>query len=121
MDAFQRIIREEGPKAFFSGSGPFVNRAMLVGAVQIGSYDQLREKFKKLGMTNPALNVFYASMVSGLLYSVITMPFETAKNRMAFQSVDPLTGISNCLSFNSIAHVNYCPKERNLIHQQSRL
>ena len=34
-DAFSRILKEEGMKTFFSGSGPFVNRAMLVGAVQV--------------------------------------------------------------------------------------
>lgn len=34
-NAFIRIVREEGPKAFLQGSGPFVNRAMLVGAVQV--------------------------------------------------------------------------------------
>lgn len=32
-------------------------------------------------------------MTSGLLYSVVTMPFETAKNRMAFQKPDPVTGL----------------------------
>ena len=31
-------------------------------------------------------------MTSGLLYSAITMPLETAKNRMAFQKKDPATG-----------------------------
>jgi len=94
IDAFRRIIREEGPKTFFSGSGPFVNRAMLVGAIQIGSYDQFRELFRKWGIMNANLNVLYASMASGLIYSVITMPLETAKNRMAFQKADPLTGTS---------------------------
>jgi solute carrier family 25 oxoglutarate transporter 11 len=36
VNAFSRIIKEEGPRAFFNGSGPFVNRAMVVGMVQIG-------------------------------------------------------------------------------------
>lgn len=36
FNAFQRILSEEGIKTFFRGSGPFVNRAMLVGAVQVG-------------------------------------------------------------------------------------
>jgi solute carrier family 25 oxoglutarate transporter 11 len=36
-DAFLRITREEGPKAFFSGSSRFIKRAMVVGAVQIGT------------------------------------------------------------------------------------
>ena len=42
-----------------------------------------------------SVTVFYASMTSGLIYSVITMPLETAKNRMAFQKPDAVTGKSN--------------------------
>jgi len=93
FDAFSRILREEGPSTFFRGCGPFVNRAMLVGAVQVGTYDQFRTTYKKWGVTHENLNVFYASMTSGLLYALVTMPFETAKNRMAFQKPDPVTGI----------------------------
>jgi solute carrier family 25 oxoglutarate transporter 11 len=94
VDAFQRILREEGFKTFFNGSGPFVNRAILVGAVQVGTYDQFRELFKtKLGIKDEMKNVFCASMTSGFIYSVITMPLETTKNRMAFQKPDPVTNI----------------------------
>ena len=85
VDAFQRILKEEGVKTFFSGSGPFVNRAMVVGAVQVGTYDQFRGMYKEMGVTHELLNVFYASMTSGLIYAIATMPLETAKNRMAFQ------------------------------------
>jgi len=92
-NAFKRIFTEEGPGAFFRGCGPFVNRAMLVGAVQVGTYDQFRGTFKSWGITNPTMNVFAASMTSGLLYSIVTMPFETAKNRMAFQKPDPVTKV----------------------------
>eukprot|EP01116_Phalansterium_solitarium_P004588 TRINITY_DN15617_c0_g1_i1.p1 TRINITY_DN15617_c0_g1~~TRINITY_DN15617_c0_g1_i1.p1 ORF type:complete len:314 (-),score=142.98 TRINITY_DN15617_c0_g1_i1:415-1356(-) len=88
VDAAFRIAREEGPAAFWRGSMPFVSRAMLVGATQIGTYDQFRDTYKKtLGLTGFS-NVFAASMTSGLIYSLITMPFETAKNRMAFQKPD---------------------------------
>jgi solute carrier family 25 oxoglutarate transporter 11 len=89
-DAFVRILREEGVKTFFSGVGPFVNRAMMVGAVQVGTYDQFREMFKEMGVKHELLNVFYASMTSGLIYAIATMPMETAKNRMAFQVRYPL-------------------------------
>jgi len=92
VNAFSRILSEEGPKAFLSGSGPFVNRAMLVGAVQVGTYDQFRDTFKSLGVKNEISNVLCASMASGLIYSLVTMPFESAKNRMAFQRTDPITG-----------------------------
>jgi hypothetical protein len=45
--------------------------------------------------STPPVTVFYASMTSGLIYSVITMPLETAKNRMAFQKPDAVTGQMN--------------------------
>lgn len=82
VDAFRRIINEEGFAAFFRGCGPFVNRAILVGAVQVGSYDQLRDMFRSMGVKNEVSRVLYASMISGFVYSIITMPLETAKNRM---------------------------------------
>ena len=51
----------------------------------MGTYDQFKEMFAKAGVPSGLPNVVCASMSSGLLYSVITMPFEAVKNRMAFQ------------------------------------
>jgi len=93
VDAAVRIARDDGITAYWRGCGPFVNRAMLVGACQVGTYDQFKNSYKAMGITGEYSNVFAASMTSGLLYSVVTMPFETAKNRMAFQKPDPTTGI----------------------------
>lgn len=94
IDAFRRIAKEEGPKAFFRGSAPFVNRAMVVGTVQVGTYDQFRDMYKQWGGPQQSVvaNTFYAAMTSGLIYALATMPFETTKNRMAFQKADPVTG-----------------------------
>ena len=49
--------------------------------------------YREMGITSKVWNVFAASMSSGLLYSIVTMPFETTKNRMAFQKPDPKTGL----------------------------
>jgi len=38
------------------------------------------------------LNVVCSSFTAGLIYATITMPFESAKNRMASQKPDPETG-----------------------------
>lgn len=46
-----------------------------------------------MGIKQETLNVFSAAMTSGFIYSVVTMPFETTKNRMAFQRPDPVTGV----------------------------
>ncbi len=91
FNAFSRIMKEEGPKTFFSGSGPYVNRAILVGLVQVASYDQFKESYDSMGVKHPILNNFCAAMSSGFLYALVTMPLESCKNRMAFQKPDPVT------------------------------
>lgn len=105
LDAFSRILTEEGFLTFFSGVGPFANRAMLVGAVQVGTYDQFRNIYSSFGIKHELLNVFYASMTSGFIYSLITMPLETTKNRMAFQKPD-MNGILPYRStFQTLKHI----------------
>lgn len=91
FDAGARIAKEEGAATFYRGSQPFVMRAMLVGGTQVATYDQFKQLYGTLGLSGLA-NQFSSSMSAGLIYSIITMPFETAKNRMAFQTPDPATG-----------------------------
>jgi solute carrier family 25 oxoglutarate transporter 11 len=84
FSAITRIASEEGPAAFYRGSQPFVMRAMVVGGTQVATFDQFKQLYKPYlggGLTN----TFSSSMSAGLIYSLITMPLETAKNRMAFQ------------------------------------
>lgn len=84
MDCAARITREEGILAFWRGSTPFVMRASLVGATQVGTYDQFKSIYNTWGIKGGA-NVTASSMTAGLVYSIVTMPFESAKNRMASQ------------------------------------
>jgi len=88
FDALGRVLREEGAPAFYRGSQPFVARAMVVGGTQVATYDQLKQLYASLGVPSGLLNQFCSSMSAGLIYSLITMPLETAKNRMAFQKPD---------------------------------
>ena len=90
-DALVRILKEEGPLSFWRGCLPFVQRCMLVGALQVGCFDQYKEMYQDYAglMRGTYSNVFAASMTSGLIYSLITMPFETTKNRMQFQKPLP--------------------------------
>jgi solute carrier family 25 oxoglutarate transporter 11 len=90
-DCFYRIATNEGIGAFWRGCSPFVNRAMLVGGTQVATYDQFKKIFSDLNIQGTA-NQACSAMTAGLIYSVITMPFESAKNRMAFQKADPVTG-----------------------------
>jgi solute carrier family 25 oxoglutarate transporter 11 len=94
FDTASRITKEEGVSAFWRGSNPFVTRAMMVGVFQVATLDQFKELYchyfdqKK----NSIMNVFSAAMSSGLIYATATMPLESAKNRMASQKPDPVTG-----------------------------
>ena len=91
VDAIARITSEEGLPAFYRGCQPFVMRAMVVGGTQVATFDQFKLLYKPYlggGLTN----TFSSSMSAGLIYSLITMPLETAKNRMAFQKPDAASG-----------------------------
>lgn len=94
FDTGKRIVKEEGISAFWRGSNPFVQRAMLVGIFQVATLDQFKEMYAKQfnQKKNSLTNVFSAAMTSGLIYSLATMPLESAKNRMAFQKPCPTTG-----------------------------
>eukprot|EP01083_Nonionella_stella_P295976 1005643_1 len=94
VDTAQRIVKEEGVTAFWRGSTPFVQRAMMVGVFQVATLDQFKELYVKQfdQKKNSIPNVFCAAMTSGLLYSLATMPLEAAKNRMASQKPDAVTG-----------------------------
>lgn len=94
LDTAQRIIKEEGVAAFWRGSTPFVQRAMMVGVFQVATLDQFKELYvDKLNQKKNSIpNVFCAAMTSGFLYSIATMPLEAAKNRMASQRPDKVTG-----------------------------
>lgn len=93
-DTFTRIMKEEGISAFWRGSQPFVARAMMVGVFQVATLDQFKEFYAQSlnQKRNSISNVFCSAMTSGLLYSMVTMPLEAAKNRMANQKPDKITG-----------------------------
>lgn len=95
VDTFSRIVKEEGPLTFWSGSNPFVMRAMMVGVFQVATLDQFKHIFQKMlnQKINSIENVSCAAMTSGLIYSIATMPLEACKNRMASQKKDPKTGL----------------------------
>lgn len=94
VDAGTRIVKEEGVAAFWRGSTPFVQRAMLVGVFQVATLDQFKEMYSYYlnQKKNSIPNVFCSAMTSGLIYSIATMPLESSKNRMASQKPDAKTG-----------------------------
>ena len=105
FDAMARIMSEEGPAAFYRGSQPFVMRAMVVGGTQVATYDQFKQIFGSLGLSSPIANTFCSAFSAGLIYSIITMPLETAKNRMAFQKPDAAGKLPYTSTFQTVTSI----------------
>jgi solute carrier family 25 oxoglutarate transporter 11 len=85
LDCATRTFTEEGLLAFWKGVVPFAQRAVVVGVCQVGTFDQGKEFYEKTLniQRGTTFNVFCAAMTSGLFYALVTMPLESAKNRLA--------------------------------------
>lgn len=87
-DALIRIAREEGVLGLWSGASPTIARSMLANCVQLGTYDQAKEFYSGFGFRwleeGVGLHVA-ASTTSGFMYSLATLPIDSAKTRLQNQ------------------------------------
>ncbi|XP_048482117.1 mitochondrial 2-oxoglutarate/malate carrier protein isoform X2 [Plutella xylostella] len=81
VDALMRIVKEEGVLKLWRGATPTVARAMVVNAAQLGTYSQAREMFLGTVPDGVALH-FCASMVSGLVTTIASMPVDIIKTKI---------------------------------------
>lgn len=87
FEALMRISKKEGIKKLWSGSSPTVARAMVVNAIQVGGYEVSKNNLKKqLGMSEGIMLHLGSSLIAGFLYSIATLPIDTAKTRMQTQT-----------------------------------
>lgn len=83
FNALTRIIREEGVLALWRGTVPTMGRAIVVNSAQLGSYSQSKEIILDTGhFENGILVHFMASMISGFVTTVASMPVDIAKTRI---------------------------------------
>jgi len=83
FDALIRITKEESVATLWKGAGPTVARAMVVNGAQLASYSQAKEVIVKAGYLNEGIALhFCASMISGLLTTIASMPVDIVKTRV---------------------------------------
>ncbi|RZF47237.1 hypothetical protein LSTR_LSTR004946 [Laodelphax striatellus] len=83
FNALVRITREEGLLALWRGAIPTMGRAMVVNAAQLASYSQAKEILISTGYFHDGLFLFFnASMISGLITTISSMPVDIAKTRI---------------------------------------
>ncbi|XP_047152504.1 mitochondrial uncoupling protein 5 [Vigna umbellata] len=90
VDAILRMARQEGVTSLWRGSSLTVNRAMLVTASQLASYDQFKETILQKGVMRDGLGTHVtASFAAGFVAAVASNPVDVIKTRVMNMKVEP--------------------------------
>ncbi|KAE8655880.1 Mitochondrial uncoupling protein 6 [Hibiscus syriacus] len=90
IDAVTRMSKQEGIVSLWRGSSLTVNRAMLVTASQLASYDQIKEIILANGWMKDGLGTHVAASFSaGFVAAVMTNPVDVIKTRVMNMKVEP--------------------------------
>ncbi|KAJ0464215.1 putative mitochondrial carrier protein [Helianthus annuus] len=90
VDAISQMAKNEGVGSLWRGSSLTVNRAMLVTASQLASYDQFKEMILEKGVMEDGLGTHVtASFAAGFVASVVTNPVDVIKTRVMNMKVEP--------------------------------
>lgn len=86
FNALARIYKEEGVTTLWRGATPTMGRAMVVNAAQLATYSQAKELILGTGYVKDGIFChFLASMISGLVTTIASMPVDIAKTRLQNQ------------------------------------
>ena len=102
LDAIARMSKQEGITSLWRGSSLTVNRAMLVTASQLASYDQIKETILQKGLMKDGLGTHVTSSFSaGFVAAVASNPVDVIKTRVMNMKVEPgaappYTGALDC-------------------------
>lgn len=90
IDAITQMSKSEGITSLWRGSSLTVNRAMLVTASQLASYDQFKETILEKGIMKDGLAVHVtASFSAGFVAAVASNPVDVIKTRVMNMKVEP--------------------------------
>jgi len=92
FNALARIYKEEGLATLWRGATPTMARAMVVNAAQLATYSQAKQFILGTGYIQDGIFChFVASMISGLVTTIASMPVDIAKTRL--QSMKYTNGV----------------------------
>ena len=97
VDAITKMCKTEGVKSLWRGSGLTINRAMIVTASQLATYDEVKEGILKRGVMADGLGTHVsASFVAGIVASVASNPVDVVKTRVMNMKVGDYDGALDC-------------------------
>lgn len=83
IDAFSRIVTEEGALSLWKGCAPTVVRAMSLNLGMLVSYDESKERLEKLlGKEKSNTTWILSSLISGGIAAAMSLPFDNVKTKM---------------------------------------
>ncbi|KAI3947631.1 hypothetical protein MKX01_034296 [Papaver californicum] len=90
VDAITQMTKQEGITSLWRGSSLTVNRAMIVTASQLASYDQFKELILEKGIMKDGLGTHItASFSSGFVAAAASNPIDVIKTRVMNMRVEP--------------------------------
>uniref|UniRef100_A0A0D6R017 Uncharacterized protein n=1 Tax=Araucaria cunninghamii TaxID=56994 RepID=A0A0D6R017_ARACU len=90
VDAIARMVRQEGVTSLWTGSALTVQRAMIVTASQLASYDQFKESILSHGVMHDGIGTHVtASFGAGFVASVASNPVDVIKTRIMNMKPEP--------------------------------
>lgn len=86
------IYKQQGVQGLFRGVVPTVQRAALLTATQLGTYDEIKHTLLRAELfeEGPLLH-FCSGSIAGLGVSLVTSPVDTVRTRVMNQPVDPVS------------------------------
>jgi solute carrier family 25 oxoglutarate transporter 11 len=102
LDAIGQMVRGEGVTSLWRGSSMTINRAMLVTASQLATYDSVKETILEKGLMRDGLMTHVtASFAAGFVASVASNPVDVIKTRVMNMKVQagvapPYKGAVDC-------------------------
>ncbi len=91
FDAIYKTAKTEGVTALWRGGIPNLTRGAVVSMTQLATYDQAKEFYRSSGFiqsTGPILHLS-ASVTSGFIYCLVSLPIDITKTRMQNQKALP--------------------------------
>ncbi|XP_016690544.2 mitochondrial uncoupling protein 5 [Gossypium hirsutum] len=90
IDALSQMTKQEGVGSLWRGSALTVNRAMIVTASQLATYDQAKETILEKGVMGDGIGTHVtASFAAGFVAAVASNPIDVIKTRVMNMKVAP--------------------------------
>ena len=79
LDAYRKIIAQEGVGGLWTGYGPNLARNCVVNATELVAYDQAKQTFLKAGMPDNIPTHILSGLTAGLAATLLGSPVDVVK------------------------------------------